>query len=156
MRDTTICFRTSDDLRNELERISTSERRSLSSLIENVLYDYVGLKEPIRLNDEKRRDPRKKVSVPALVTGPDGTVHAGVVNDVSLGGLNFFVPDSFDQEMGEEFKISIVFTLPQTERPLTVKCSPRHVRSDGQTNMGASLTDADFQSYRILQNYLSE
>jgi hypothetical protein len=156
MRDTTICFRTSDDLRNELERISTSERRSLSSLIENILYDYVGLKEPIRLDEEKRRYPRKKVSVPALVTGPDGTVHAGVVNDVSLGGLNFFVPDSFDQEMGEEFKISIVFSLPQSERPLTFQCVPRHVSSDGQTNIGASLVNADFQTYRILENYLSE
>ena len=153
MRDTTICFRISEDFRKELEAISTSERRSLSSLIKNILHDYV---ERSRVNEERRRYPRKKISVPALVTGPDGMVHAGVVNDVSLGGLNFFVPDSFDQEMGEEFQISIVFTLPQTERPLTVKCSPRHVSSDGQTNMGSSLIDADFQSYRILQNYLSE
>ena len=48
MRDITICFRTSEDLRKELERISTSERRSLSSLIENILYDYMELKEPSR------------------------------------------------------------------------------------------------------------
>jgi hypothetical protein len=79
-----------------------------------------------------------------------------MVNDVSLNGINFSVPERFDQEIGEEFKISLVFTLPQSERPLTMRCSPRHVTSNGQTNIGASLIDADFQSCRNLQNYLLE
>jgi hypothetical protein len=153
MRDTTICFRISEDFRKELEAISTSERRSLSSLIKNILHDYV---ERTRVKEEKRRYPRKKISVPALVTGPDGTLRAGMVNDVSLNGINFSVPERFVQEIGEEFKISLVFTLPQSERPLTVQCSPRHVSSNGQMSIGASLIDADFQSCRTLQNYLLE
>jgi len=155
MRDTVICFRTSEQLRKALEEISAGDRRSLSSVIENALYDYVKKNVPARTDDEKRRFPRKKVSVPALVTGPDGVVHAGMVNDISLGGLNLSVPNGFYQESDGESMVSLVFALPQAEKPLTMQCSPRHVRSAAQTNIGMSLVDMDFQSYQTLQTYLA-
>ncbi len=154
MRDTVICFRTSDELRKAIEKVSSAERRSLSSVIENILYDYVENKRPARTEEEKRRYPRKKISAPALVTSLDGTVHAGMVNDLSLGGINFSVPNNFKQEEGDDSKISLVFTLPKSEKPLSVQCTAKHVRSNGQTNVGATLIDTDFQSYQTLQNYL--
>ena len=154
MRDTVICFRTSEHLRKALEAVSTTDKRSLSSVIENALYDYVRKNAPARVEQEKRRYPRKKISVPALVTGADGIVHAGMVNDISLGGLNLSVPNDFCKESEGESKVSLVFALPQSERSLTVQCTPKHVRSDSQTNMGMSLVDTDFHSYQTLQNYL--
>jgi hypothetical protein len=154
MRDTVICFRTTEHLRKSLEGISATDRRSLSSVIENALYDYVKKNAPARVEEEKRRYPRKKISVPALVTGADGVVHAGMVNDISLGGLNLSVPNGSYQESEGESKVSLVFALPESERPLTMQCTPRHVRSDSQTNMGMSLVDTDFHSYQTLQNYL--
>ncbi len=154
MRDTVICFRTSEQLRKALEGISQNDRRSLSSVIENALYDYVSKSAPVKVQEEKRRYPRKKISVPALVTGPDGVVHAGMVNDISLGGLNLSMPNGSFQESDGEPKLSLVFALPQSEKPLTMQCSPRHVRADAQTNMGLTLVDTDFQSYQTLQNYL--
>jgi hypothetical protein len=105
------------------------------------------------VNEEKRRYPRKQISVPALVTGPDGTVRAGIVNDVSLGGINFSVPDGFYQEMGEGFKISLLFTLPGGERALTMECLPRHIHSNGMTTIGAAFIDADFQSCQALRSH---
>ncbi len=155
-RDTVICFRTSDELRKALEKISQADRRSLSSVIENILYDYVGHRGPKGLRGEKRRHSRKKISAPALVTDAAGTVHAGMVNDVSLGGLHVSVPDGFPCEMREDEKVSIVFTLPASGRPLSMQCMPRHVRVNGQTNIGASFIDTDFQSYQALQNFLME
>jgi len=156
MRDTVICFRTSEDLRKALEKVSETDRRSLSSVIENILYDYVERREPKEVNEEKRRYPRKKISAPALVTDLEGVVHAGMVNDISLGGLHISVPNNFQQEMREDSKISVVFTLPQSEKPLTMQCAPRHIRPNGQINIGASLVDTDFHSYRSLQDYLTE
>ncbi len=156
MRDTVICFRTSDDLRKALEKVSELERRSLSSVIENVLYDYVKLREPKGVDEEKRRYPRKKVSAPALVTDLDGVVHAGMVNNVSLGGLHISVPDNFHVELREDSTISVVFTLPQSEKPLTMQCVPRYVHANGQINIGASLVDTDFHSYQTLQNYITK
>ncbi len=101
MRDTVICFRTSDDLRKALEKVSETDRRSLSSVIENILYDYVERREPKGVGEEKRRYPRKKISAPALVTDLDGVVHAGMVNDISLGGLHHLGPrTAFNRKCG--------------------------------------------------------
>ena len=156
MRDTVICFRTSEGLRKALEKVSETDRRSLSSVIEKILYDYVERREPKGVNEEKRRYPRKKISAPALVTDLDGVVHAGMVNDISLGGLHISVPNEFQQEIRGDSKISVVFTLPQSEKPLTMQCSPKYVRPNGQISIGASLVDTDFHSYRTLQNYLTQ
>jgi hypothetical protein len=156
MRDTGICFRTSEDLRKALEKISVMDRRTLSSVVENILYDYIKQREPKAVAEEKRRYPRIKISAPALVSGLNGAVHAGVVNDISLGGINLSVPTSFPHDMRPNSKISVVFTLRMSEKPLTMQCSLRHIRLDDQKSIGASLIDTDFHSYRILQDYLTK
>jgi hypothetical protein len=143
-------------LRRALEKISEADRRSLSSVIENILYDYVGRREPVGVKEEKRRYPRKRVSAPALVSGLDGTVHAGMVNDISLGGIHISVPRGLKVEVRDDLRMSVVFTLPRGDKPLTMQCAPRHVHSNGQTGIGASFMDTDFQSYQSLQDYLVE
>jgi hypothetical protein len=143
-------------LRKALERISEADRRSLSSVIEHILYDYVGQREPGGAMEEKRRFPRKRISAPALVSGFGEAVQAGVVNDVSLGGIHFSVPAALKLDMDEAPTISVVFTLPQSSSPVTIQCRPRHIRANGQTGIGAALVDTDFQSYQALQNYLIE
>ena len=155
-RDTVICFRTSDELRKALEKISGEERRSLSSCIENILCADIEEREPKSVDREKRRYPRKKISAPALVRSPDGAVHAGMLHDMSLGGIQISVPPGFQCEVGDDCAISVVFTLPGGERALTVECQPRHIHSDGQTTIGASFIDTDFQSYQMLQGHIME
>jgi hypothetical protein len=154
-RDTVICFRTSDELRKALEKISRDDERSLSSCIESVLYAHIEEREPKGVDSERRRCPRKKVSTPALVKGLDGVVHAGMVHDISLDGIRISVPPSFRCEVGKESTISVVFTLPAGERVLTIECLPRHIHSNGQTTIGASFINTDFQSCQTLQNYLT-
>ena len=155
-KDTVICFRTSEELRKALEKISGEERRSLSSYIENILYAHIEEREPKGMDREKRRYPRKRISAPALVRGLDGAVHAGMLRDISLGGIQISVPSGFQCEVEEDCTISVVFTLPGGERALTAECQPRHVHSNGQTTIGASLIDTDFQSYQMLQNHIME
>jgi hypothetical protein len=156
MRGNTICFRTTEDLRKALEKLSVMERRTLSSVVENILYDYIKQREPKAATEEKRRYLRVKISAPALVSGLNGAVHAGVVNDISLGGINLSVPASFPHDMRPNSKISIVFTLRMSEKPLSMQCSLRYIRSDDPKSIGVSLIDTDFHSYRILQDYLTE
>ena len=161
-KNITICFRTNENLRNSLEKIAEGERRSVSSAIENILYKYLEeRKEARRQQDEKRRYPRKKVAVPALVSQlhpDDSTAQAGMVLDVSLGGLQISVPINYQYEIQEDTKnsrISIIFTLPESKRPISMQCVPQHVyRSNGETSIGASFTDTDFVSYQTLQSYL--
>jgi hypothetical protein len=161
-KDVTICFRTSETLRKALEKISNEERRSVSSTIENVLYQFLEKGRELKnLQGEKRRFPRKKISAPALIRelGSDQkTPLPGVVLDISLGGLRVSVPDTCQVEVDEDKKnasISIVFTLPEIKKSLIMQCVPQHViRSDGETTIGASFADTDFTSYQTLQNYL--
>ena len=156
MRGNTICFRTTEDLRKALEKLSVTERRTLSSVVENILYDYIKQREPKAATEEKRRYLRVKISAPALVSGLNRAVHAGVVNDISLGGINLSLPTSFPHDMRLNSKISVVFTLRTSEKALTMECSLRHIRPDDRKSIGASLIDTDFHSYRILQDYLME
>lgn len=37
----TICFRTNEELKRALERLAKAQRRSLSSIIDNILHDKV-------------------------------------------------------------------------------------------------------------------
>ncbi len=158
----TICFRTSEDLQEGLRRIGEHERRSVSSVIERALFEYVQGREQLkRVAGEKRRHPRKSLSVPALVRNADAGdqgLHAGLVVNISLGGLRISVPSAFPVELDEDrkqSKISVVFTLPDGKKPLTVECTPKHVLPhNGTTMIGAAFTNADFGSYQTLQEYL--
>jgi hypothetical protein len=161
-KDVTICFRTTEALRKALEKISNEDRRSVSSTIENVLYQFLEKGRELRsIQGEKRRFPRKKIAAPALIreVGSDQTPPLpGVVLDISLGGLQISVPDTYHIEIEEDkrnARISIVFTLPEVKKSLIMQCVPEHVvRSDGETTIGASFADTDFISYQTLQNYL--
>ena len=153
-RDTVICFRTGEELRKTLEKISGEENRSLSSCIENILYAHIEEQEPKGVYREKRRYARKKISAPALVRGLDGAVHAGMLRDISLDGIRISVPLGFQREVGEESPISVVFTLPEGERALIVVCLPRHIHSNGETTIGASFIYTNLQSYQTLQGHI--
>jgi hypothetical protein len=161
-KNVTICFRTGDDLRKSLEKISAQERRSLSSLIENILVEYLDDEKQIKqIKEEKRRFPRKAVDAPALISGvvPDSEdLSAGVVSNLSISGLQISIPATLPfelKESGENARISVVFTLPETRKPLSVECIPQYVNNmNGETNIGASFCDSDFTSYQVIQNYL--
>jgi hypothetical protein len=156
MRHAVISFRTSENLRKALEKISVMDRRTLSSVVENILHDYMRRREPGAMGKEKRRHPRLKISAPALVSGRDGAVHTGVINNISLGGVNLSVPNTFPHDMRPDSRISIVFTLRHSEKALTMQCSLQRVHSNDRKTIGASLIDTDFTTFRILQDYLAE
>jgi hypothetical protein len=104
--------------------------------------------------EEKRSYPRKTTSVPALVRGPDGAVHAGMVCDISLGGICVAVSADLPYKAGEDFKISVIFTLPKSEAPLAAQCIPRHVQAGQQVHVGASLIDDGSQTFAAIRRHL--
>jgi len=162
-RSVTICFRTGENLRNELEKIAAEDRRTLSSTIENILYDHIEKrKSAMTFREEKRRFPRKNVSVPALISMPGAPLSeplVGMLVDISLGGMRISVPGGAPltlQADGESSRLSIVFTLPHIKKALTVQAVPRHVfKYEDDTGIGTSFVDADLATYQMLRTYLS-
>lgn len=158
-----ICFRTSEELRDAIEMIAKSEKRSVSATIEQILYKHLEQRNDFKPEQqENRRYPRKMLSAPALISelgSENRAPQVGIVVDISLDGLQISIPDNCQhqlQEDSENSRISIVFTLPDYKRPITMQCVPKRIypSGSGETRVGASLVDADFASYQALQNYL--
>jgi hypothetical protein len=157
-----ICFRTSEELRDAIETIAKKERRSLSAMIEKILYKHLEERKDYKpVQQENRRYPRKMITSPALITELDSentSPKVGIVVDISLNGLQISIPDNYQydiQEDGETSRISIVFALPDYKRPITMQCVPKRMYPSGnETRIGASLIDTDFASCQALQNYL--
>ena len=158
----TICFRTSEELRGALETAAGEDRRSLSSMIELVLTEHLKRKRDFSDRDqvERRRYPRKQVTIPAYVEVCEAgvTQHGAVILDLSLGGMRVSVSKecvSKIYERREKPHFEMSFTLPSENKPVRLVCKPeRVVPSNGNAYVGASFVDADFTAYQRLQQYL--
>ena len=160
-KDITICFRTTDELRGSLDKVAKEGRRSLSAMIENILYDYLKEKRvSLAMDKEKRRYFRKEVSLPAFVyeAGSEAKeAEAGIIGNISLGGLRISVPKECKINITEsdDKELDLLFTLPNEKTPITMKCKPARVNDgDCDLEVGARFVDSDFRSYQKLQNYL--
>ena len=128
-RDVGICFRTTDEIKQALESIAVTERRTLSSFIENVLRDHI--KERVRPQEHGQDSQayfKKTVQLPALIhrcssNGSGGM--AGTVVDLSLFGITIYIAHRCDFEQNEEF--DAIFTIPNEKAPVTLRCVARRV-----------------------------
>jgi hypothetical protein len=159
-KDSLICFRASKDLHESLGRVAKEEQRSLSSMIEMALSNY--LKEKKSFPDdkkEKRQHPRKSISVPTIINQMDnGQIGMGSISEISLSGASILIPKDFQSNIQintEGSKFEIVFNLPSENKPIKLSCESKRVSdSDDCIHVGATFVDAGFQNYKTLQTYL--
>jgi len=115
-----------------------------------------------KVEGEKRRQPRRNVSFPALVSGcgPEdkAALQAALVIDISQGGLQLLIPSTYELKKdggGDASRMTVTFALPDSKKPITIECMPQRVfRSDQETSIRASFVDTDVETYRAIQNYL--
>jgi hypothetical protein len=161
-KDSLMCFRLSKSMRDSLAKLAREEKRSLSSMIEIVLFNYLKEKKALKgIKKDKRQYPRKNVSVPAFINqniSGEKKLHAGSVTNLSLGGVHISIPQDIPGEVifdPEKSKFEIIFTLPGENRPIRLTCESRRVVDSKEAlNVGASFVDADFNSYKALNTYL--
>jgi hypothetical protein len=162
IKDTTICFQTSSEIRNSLEKIAEKESQSVSSVVESIIYHYLKSDKAVEgIFQNRRRFERKKTTIPAYIGDTrwqrDDFV-AGTILDISLGGIKMSIPKGTKvdiQNVREAEELSIVFRIPSCYWPISVKISPQAVsESAEEVHLGASLINPDFQAYSALQKYL--
>lgn len=161
-KDSLVCFRLSRNMRESLARVAHEEKRSLSSMIDIVLSNYLKERKALKgIKKEKRQYPRKAVSVPAFInqfSPGDKKLHTGSVTNISHGGVYISIPQDVPDNIlidPDKTKFEIIFTLPNESRPIRLTCEPRRVvDSKDAINIGASFVDADFNSYKALHTYL--
>ncbi len=158
----TICFRTDQKLRVLLETAAREDKRTMSAAIERILTDYLEKNRGFsdRVLVERRRYPRKQVTMPAYVevSGANATRLSAVILDLSLGGMRVSIPKEYVSKIykwEKESSFAISFTLPSEKKPVRVQCSPqRLIPSNGNAYLGVRFVDAEFESYQRIQQYL--
>jgi hypothetical protein len=159
-KDSLICFRASNDLHESLARVAKEDRRSLSSMIEMALNNYLKERRAFSgVEKEKRQYPRKTLSVPAVINQQEpGQIGIGAITDISLGGVKVLIPKDFKQQIridSQNSRFEIIFNLPTENKPIRLSCeSNRVVDAEDSIHVGAVFVDADFKSYKALQTYL--
>jgi len=157
-----ICFRASEDLHESLQKAAQEEKRSLSSIIEFVLTDYLqNRKISAAIKDERRQYKRKNISAATLIKhheSGEAKYHTGSIVDISFGGVRIKMPSGIQYEIvsnAASQKLEIIFTLPNENLPIFITCEPRNVvRTEESVQIGASFVNTDLVSYKALQNYL--
>jgi len=159
-KENIICFRTSKHLHESLAKAAKKDRRSLSSMIEMALMNYLKERESFRnAENEKRQYPRKTLSVPAVIHQPDrGQMAVGSIEEISLSGVRVILPKDFPQQIlidSHGTRFEIVFNIPPENNPVRISCeSVRIVDAEDGMRIGAFFVDADFKSYKAVQTYV--
>ena len=154
-KELTICFRTSEGLRKSLKKIAGQERRTLSGLIVNVLSDYLKHKETSFSDEERRRYPRKTVTLPAFISGADvRETQSGAILDLSLGGMRLSVPKESGIETWHT-PLKVLFALAGEKAPVALSCTPtRAHHNNGDIEVAGPFANCDFHNYQKVQAYL--
>jgi len=123
-KNTKISLRTQETTLTKLRIISRIEGKPISSLIENVLTQHVlQLENPTPLSEEKRLSPRKKCSIPVVISLASNTDPAycnGVIVNFSLFSMQIILSDQPSGRLQAGIELHALFTLPASTMPLLV------------------------------------
>ena len=163
-KDAVYTMRMNSRVREALRKAATKERRTVASLLDKIVTDYLakeGLLTGPELGTERRRFPRKKITLPArtfLRTELQDEAFPGVVLEISMGGLLVTYPKGSEirfTSTGELPRFEIRFEIPREDEELRFDCETRHMRDTGdEIQVGATFKDPEGNSLQKLNSYL--
>lgn len=169
-KDVVYSIRMSLLVRESLKRAAQKERRTVASLLDKIILDYLEDERYLQLSEtgtdrrgfqDRREFKRNKVALPATLTieveGKTETF-ACVILDIAMGGVLVSFPISSKINLNTagdlpHFKLS--FHLSQIEDKLHFKCDTlRIIKKDGEIQIGAVIREPDEETLRQLKIYL--
>ncbi|WP_143075569.1 PilZ domain-containing protein [Desulfomicrobium apsheronum] len=157
-KNTKISFRTDDETLDQLKSICRIENRTISSLIESVLTEYVLIHENgSQADQEKRLSPRKKCSIPAVILSDKNNQQSYfncLIKSLSANSAQLVfkkIPD--EENFYSDF--FILFKLPKNDHPLLV--SSKLIRSkclENECMIVAKINCDTISDSELLQKYL--
>jgi hypothetical protein len=141
-KTTTICFRIENQTKERLQDIAVKEARTLSSLLERILHNFLDYPEgemgPRAVQEDRRLYRRKKIVLPArwrIHLEEEVVEHDVVVKDISAGGAyteyingqNFLFFKNLQVAL-----LELVVRLPGSRDPVMLDCKVKriHVTKD--------------------------
>lgn len=160
VKDSTISFQTSSEIRHYLDKLAEQKKQSVSSVVESIIYSH--LKDNKALEEgifpSRRRSERMKVDLPAYIGDPRwqrSEFIAVKISDLSLGGIRFSAPKgtrAVIESNSETTEFKVIFTLPDTFWPINVEFHPWWVsESEEEDHVGAAFVKPDYYTYTTLQ-----
>lgn len=122
-KETKISFRTTDAIFSQLKAISRIENISISFLVENILTNHLIRNENLAIAEEKRQAPRKKCSIPVVLSaGRDAKNHyRGMIIGLSPLSMQVVLEEKPDESLLWEGFFSL-FSLWDDSFPVLLNC----------------------------------
>ena len=163
-KDVVYSMRMSRTVRQSLEKAAAREHRTIASLLDKVIADYLD-KEGYHIHEntgrERRKNPRVKTALPSLTYLSDGLRADSfpcVVVDLSLGGALIAYPrgsDIKDIAIGGIPNFSICFVLPRSGGELIFRCGAQRVFNiDNGLKVGAFFVDPEEANLDKVAHYI--
>lgn len=163
-KDAVYSMRMNSKIREALGRAAKKERRTVASLLDKVITDFLqkeGFFLGSEMSGERRRFHRKKVTLPAttiLKSGSRSQAYPGVILNISRGGVLVTYAKGGDMQFtskGELPHFRMCFSVPQSRKELCFDCVARHMRDTGEEiQVGASFIDPSEEKLQRLAPYL--
>ena len=170
-KDVVYTMRMSSRTRESLKLAAQKERRTVASLLDKIITDYLeaaGLliesaqDEDRRRSKDRRQFARKKIRFPATTYLREASVVnpiPSVVLDLSEGGILVTHAKGVDlgfSAIGKLPKLEIGLETPRTDSKLLLKCDACHMRDTGsEIQIGAAFTDLSEKDLEKLNEYLT-
>jgi hypothetical protein len=164
-KDAVYSMRMSRRVRDALKSAANRERRTVASLLDKIITDYLAREGFLRgpeFGTERRRFPRKKLTMPAktfLKVGSKEEAFPSVVLDISMGGVLITYPKGSEirfASTGELPHFELCLEVPREDEDLCFDCNARHMRDTGdEIQVGAAFSNPKGEDLQRLNTYLT-
>ena len=164
-KDVVYSIRMSLLVREALKRAANKERRTVASLLDKIILDYLEEQHyllPSETGTDRRKFQRNKITLPAMasfIISGNSQSFPCVIIEIAIGGVLINYPRGSKinlSDMGELPQFELSFQIPHTDKLLLFQCDTRRiVEKDGEIQVGAVLIDPDKEELDNLQAYLN-
>jgi len=154
----------SGKIRDLLKKAADAERRTVASLLDKIIIEYLqqsGYLPRQEFKQDKRRVARKKTMLPAMAmqdTADETESYPCLLLDISTGGVLLGFSKGSDLMIfsrGGLPRFRLAFTIPDIQRPVRFDCAARHMRDMGDAiQMGCMFESNSNNEKQALHNYL--
>jgi PilZ domain/Arc-like DNA binding domain len=159
-KDAVYSMRMSSRVREALKKAAQKERRTVASLLDKIIIEYLSQEGHINLDAERRNHRRTRITLPARSIVSEGSQKKsfpGVVLDLSMGGVLLTYAKGSDipfSSVGKLPRFELCLEDPRSHDQLNMKCDTCHMRDTGnEIQVGARFIDPGEQDLEKLAAY---
>ncbi len=156
-------LRLTSGMRKALDFAASRDRRSVASLLEKIIADYLNREgiswEEDRTDQDRREHPRKDVSLPArliIQKNPEVTEQTeALVENISRGGAYVTYTNGHSSPWKLESEIHLIVRIPRSEAPLELACrAVRVIREEQKVGVGLQYRGLFDEDLALIDGYL--